>query len=140
MPHAQTGTGITLAAAVSTGFTPRILGIIFSAISRAVIPNHDMSSNHMDKSPGTVEDWGSIDFEYEQNQNEIQGASSPPIDAAEENWTIQFPLRDAEATAGATLVGSAFINNFTFPQPFEDRSVGTFTLTWAAKPVHTVGS
>jgi len=137
---AQLGTGISIAFATSTGFTPRILGVIFSAISRAVIPNHDMASTHMDKSPGTIPDWGSIDIEYEQDQNEVQGASSPPIEALEESITFQWPLKGAEVTAGATLVGVGFVSNFTFPAPFEERSTGTFTVTWATKPVHTVGS
>jgi len=135
----QLGTGITVAFAVSTGFTPRILGVIFSGISRPVIPNHDMDSTHMDKSPGLVPDWGSIDFEYEQNQDEIEGAAAVPIAAVPENITLQWPVTGAQIT-GATLVGSGFVNNFTFPAPFEDRQVGTFTVTWATKPVHTAGA
>lgn len=140
MSDAQVGTGITLAFAVSTLFTPRILGIILSGVSRAVIANHDMSSTHMDKSPGKIPDWGSMDIEYEQNQNEIRGTAGVPIEAVAELVTMQFPLRDAEVTLGATLVGLAFVNNFTFPMPFEERANGTFTLTWAEKPVHTPGS
>lgn len=137
---AQLGTGITLAFTTTTTFTPRILGVIFSAISRVVIPNHDMESTHMDKSPGLVPDWGSVDVEYEQDQNEIQGVNAPPIDLAEEEITFQWPLKGAEVTAGATLVGTGFVSNFTFPAPFEERQVGTFTITWAEKPVHTVGA
>ena len=94
----------------------------------------------MDKSPGTVPDWGSVDCEYEQDQNEIEGASAVPISAVEETITFQWPLKGAEAVAGATLVGTGFVSNFTFPAPFEERQVGTFTITWADKPVHTVGS
>jgi len=137
---AQLGTGITIAFTTSTGFTPRILGVIFSAISRAVIPNHDMESGHMDKSPGKIPDWGSVDVEYEQDQNAIETASGPPIAADEETVTFQWPLKGAEVTAGATLVGVGFLSNFTFPAPFEERQIGTFTLTWATKPVHTIGS
>lgn len=136
---AQIGTGITVVFTTSTGFTPRVLGVIFSAISRAVIPNHDMDSTHMDKSPGKVRDWGSVDVEYEQDQDEIQGTDGPPLEAAEETITFQWPIKTGQST-GAALAGSAFINNFTFPAPFEDRSIGTFTVTWAAKPTHTPGA
>ena len=136
---AQLGTGITIAFATSTGFTPRLLGAVFSAVSRAVIPNHDMSSTHMDKSPGKVRDWGSVDVEYEQDQNAIAGAAGPPIEADEETVTFQWPVKGAE-TVGASLAGTGFVSNFTFPAPFEERQVGTFTLTWAVKPTFTVGA
>ena len=135
---AQLGTGITITFGTSTGFTPRILGMDFSAVSRAVIPDHDMSSTHMDKSPGKVTDWGSVDVEFEAKQNELAGASGPPIEADPETITFQYPPVGAEVT-GADLAGSGFVNNFRFGNPFEDRSVGTFTVTWATKPVHTVG-
>ena len=136
---AQLGTGIGITFGTSTGFTPRVLGVTFSGVSRAVIPNHDMSSSHMDKSPGKVRDWGSIDVEYEQDQNEIAGASGPPIESDEETVTFQWPVKGVEST-GASLAGSGFVSNFTFPAPFEERQVGTFTLTWAAKPTFTVGA
>ena len=136
---AQLGTGITIAFATTTGFTPRILGVIFSGVSRPVLPDHDMDSTHMDKSPGMVPDWGSVDIEYEQNQDEIEGAAGVPITVDPEAITFQWPTTGAQSV-GAVLAGQGFVNNFTFPAPFEDRQIGTFTVTWAGKPVHTVGS
>jgi hypothetical protein len=135
----EIGTGITVGFTTSTGFTARIMGVIFSAISRPVIPDHDTSSSHMDKIPGKVEDWGSVDVEYLQDQDDIEGSGGVPIAADPETVTFTWPLKSGQATP-ATLIGSAFINNFTFPAPFEDRALGTYTLTWAGKPVHTAGA
>ena len=138
MPEAQLGTGITLVFATTTTFTPRILGVIFSTISRPVIPNHDMSSGHMDKSPGNIEDWGSVDVEYEQDQDAIETTAGVPITLPPELVTFQWPIKSGQAT-GAALAGQGFANNFTFPSPFEERMIGTFTVTWSQKPVHTAG-
>jgi len=135
----EIGTGITVAFATTTGFTPRILGVIFSGVSRPVIPDHDMSSTHMDKIPGKVEDWGSVDIEYLQDQQDIEGVGGVPISADPEAITFEWPLLTGHSTA-AKLAGSGFVNNFTFPAPFEDRQLGTFTVTWAGKPVHTPGA
>ena len=135
---AQTGTAITIAFGPSTGFTPRILGVTFSGMSRAVLPDHDMASTHMDKSPGKVSDLRSIDVEFEAHQDEIDGASGPPLDADPETITFQWPTILAQ-TVGAALAGLAFVNNFTFGAPFEERQTGTFTVTWATKPTHTAG-
>ena len=136
---AEIGTGITVAFGTTTTFTARILGVIFSGISRPVIPDHDMSSTHMDKVPGKVEDWGSVDVEFEMNQQEIEGASGPPIEADPELITFKWPLLDTHSTQ-AELAGQGFVNNFTFGAPFEERQVGTFTVTWEGKPVHTPGA
>ncbi len=136
---AEIGTGITVAFGTSTGFTPRIMGVIFSAISRPVIPDHDTSSSHMDKVPGKVEDWGSVDIEYLQDQDDIEGTGGVPITTDPETVTFTYPLKSGQATA-AKVAGSGFVSNFTFPAPFEDRALGTFTLTWAGKPVHTAGA
>ena len=135
----EIGTGVTIAFATTTTFTPRIMGIIFSGVSRPVIPDHDTSSTHMDKVPGKVEDWGSVDIEYLQDQQDIEGAGGVPITVDPESVTFSWPLLAGHSTP-ATLIGSGFVNNFTFPAPFEDRQLGTFTLTWAGKPVHTAGA
>lgn len=135
----EIGTGIVIAFATSSTFAPRIMGVIFSAVSRPVIPDHDMSSSHMDKVPGIVDDWGSVDIEYLQDQDDIQGAGGVPIDAAIEEITFTYPLKSGDST-GAKLVGQGFVNNFTWPAPFEDRALGTFTVTWAQRPVHTPGA
>lgn len=138
---AQIGTGVTIAFGTNTGFTPRILGMTFDGVERAVIPNHDMSSTHMDKSPGTVTDWKGFSVEFEQDQNEMpEHASGAPIDKVEEQITVQFPLKGAEITLGANLIGSGFIDTVEWPAPFEERMVGSFHVTWAVKPTFSVGS
>ena len=136
---AQIGTGISIGFGTTTGFTPRVLGVTFGGISRPVIADHDMASTHMDKSPGKVPEWGSVDVEYEQNQDEIEGTAGVPITVDPEVITFQWPVVAAQST-GAALAGSGFVSNFTFPAPFEDRQIGTFTITWATKPVHTAGA
>ena len=136
---AEIGTGITVTFGTTTTFVARILGVIFSAISRPVIPDHDMSSTHMDKVPGKVEDWGSVDVEYLQDQDDIEGTGGVPINVDPETITFQWPLKSGQSTA-AKLEGMGFVNNFTFPAPFEDRQSGTYTVTWKGKPVHTPGA
>lgn len=138
---AQLGTGITIAFATNSTFTPRILGMTFDGVERAVIPNHDMSSTHMDKSPGTVTDWKGFSVEFEADQNEApEHANGPPIDKVEESITVQWPLKGAEATLGANLIGNGFVDSVEWPAPFEERSTGTFHVTWAAKPTFSVGT
>jgi hypothetical protein len=135
----EIGTGITVGFGTTTTFAPRIMGVIFSAISRPVIPDHHMGSSHMDKVPGKVEDWGQIDIEYLQDQDDIEGTGGVPITVDPEEVTFTWPLKSGQSVA-AKLVGQGFVNSFTFPSPFEDRMLGTYTLTWAGKPVHTTGS
>ena len=135
----EIGTGITVAFGTTTTFIARIMGVIFSGISRPVIPDHDTSSTHMDKVPGKVEDWGSIDVEYLQDQDDIEGTAGVPITVDPEEITFTWPLKSGQSSA-AKLVGQGFVNNFTFPAPFEDRMLGTYTITWAGKPVHTPGA
>lgn len=137
---AELGTGIDVDFGTSTGFVPRVLGINFSGISRPVIDDHDMASTHADKWPGQNPDYGSVDVEYAHEQDDGPAhANGPPVEAAPETITFQWPIKSGQST-GASLAGLGFVNNLSFSAPYEDRGVGSFSVTWATKPTFTAGA
>lgn len=119
---ARNGTGITIGFGTSN-FTAEIMSVNGSGITRPSIDTSHHGSTERTFIPGDLVDNGTVDVEINFDPDE-----QPPIDEAPETVTITFPTA---LDNGATLVGSAFVTDWEWGGPLEDKLTASFTLKWA---------
>lgn len=116
------GTGASIAFATSA-FSAELTAINGSGMSRASIDTtHLGNTPAMTFQPGDLVDYGEFEIEIHLNPN-----NQPPIDQPKETVTITFPLFAGDTTP-ATWAASAFMTNFDFTIPLEDKMVATATI------------
>jgi hypothetical protein len=130
----DTGTGTTIVFATSA-FSAEITGITAGGVSReSYDTSHMGTTGSMTKAPKKLVDQGTIDIDFKFNPN-----AQPPYSGATETVTITFPI-PAGDSAGATLIGSGFITDFSWGAELEEEMTASATLTWAAAPAWTASS
>ena len=127
----DTGTGTTIVFGTSA-FTAELLSVTSGGVSRGSYDTTHMgTTGSMTKSPLALVDEGTVDIEFNYDPDE-----QPPISGVTETVTITFPI-PAGDSAGATLVGSGFITDFSWSAELEEKMTASATLTWAAAPAWT---
>ena len=130
----DTGTGATIVFGTS-GFTAGITSISSGGVSRDMYDTSTMSTTGgMTKSPKKLVDYGTVDIEFKHDPD-----AQPPVDGPTETVTITFPT-PAGGLTGATLVGSAFVSDYSWSAELEEEMTASATLTWAAAPVWTAST
>ncbi len=129
----QIGTGSSIS--FNSTYFAQILDISWSGVSRAAIDTSHfgiaaVTADFGNKTflPGDHSDPGELTVEFNFNPD-----TAPPIDAAKESTTVTF--KD-----GATWTGSAFMTDFSFSCPYEDRMTATATLKFTTEITMSAGS
>ena len=113
------GTGSTLTFA---GFTPEILSLSWSGISREAIDTSHMGTvGARTFLPGDLHDPGELTAEVH-----LKSTEAPPITAAATTLTLTFPAVGTAATDAWTA--SAFMTGFELTDPLEDKMTGSATF------------
>ena len=130
----DTGTGTTIVFATSS-FSAEITSISSGGVSRdSYDTSHMGTTGSMTKAPKSLVDQGTIDLEFKHDPD-----AQPPISGPTETVTITFPI-PAGGTTGATLIGSAFITDYSWSAELEEEMTASATLTWAAAPAWTAST
>lgn len=136
---ADIGTGCTIVFTTS-GFSGEILDVK-GGFQRKSIDITNLAAapgDYHTKMPGDLVDAKPIVLEILFDPDKI-----PPILGAIETVTITFPLPAGKITA-AKLVGKAFVMEWDFNIPLEEKMTGTMQIEWqggsANKPVFTASA
>jgi hypothetical protein len=117
---ADTGYGITLAGATTTTFFAEIIGVTLPDQVREAIDTSHTATTSGRKTfiPSDLIDGGELEVEINFNP-----ATTPPIAAAAEVWTITFG-----DSGTATWAFSGFFTSYSGACPIEDRCTATCRL------------
>lgn len=122
MPTPDIGTGATINFG-SSGFSAHITHIDHSGISRAVVEtSHLGTTTARTFIPGDLYDGGTVALDLNFDPND-----QPPITSTAETVTITFPVK-AGQSSGASAQFSAFVSDWGYTVPLEDKMTATITL------------
>lgn len=115
LPDISTGTTITF----DSGFFAEIINLEHSGMERGSVDvTHMGSTVERESLPTDLFDPGELTVELH-----FAAQTRPPIDNAAETCTVTFP-------GGTTWAGSAFMTNWAYSAPLEDKMTGTGTLKY----------
>lgn len=118
-PSNDIATGITLTAGTS-GWSAEIVDINGPSLSRdAIDVTHQGSTNALDFSPADLYDPGELSLTVHFKPNAL-----PPIDQANETWTIAWP-------AGDTWAASGHMTGFSIGAPLNDKMTADVTIKFS---------
>ncbi len=129
---AQIGTGTTLTAGTSA-WTGEILKISIDGQERPSIKTSHMGTTGYDTfKPGSLVDPGKLDVEVA-----YAADTPPPITAAAETWTVQFPKVTGGSTNGHKTAGSGFITSKSVEIPLEERITSKISIKFSGTITET---
>lgn len=128
---ADVGTGATIVFTTSA-FTSEITAINGTDISRPSLKTSHLGTTAWDTFiPGDLADAGGVDLEFLFDPDEI-----PPVTAAPEVITITLPIPSGGA-AGATAVGTGYIESWSYGVPLEELMTGSARIKWSGEVVYS---
>ena len=127
----QVGNKTTLAFGTTVGFTPEVITMDISAVTRDPVDDSALSNtDELSYIPAALGEPMEITGTY---IFDATAASAAPIYALAEEITITFPTKGAQ-TAGATLVGTGFLTAHGGPNVANnDLMVQQFTVKFDGK-------
>jgi hypothetical protein len=124
------GTGTTITWGTSS-FAAELLDLNWTGISRGAIPTSHMgTSGYHTKIPTDLIDGGEVEVDY--HFDPTAANLQPPIAAAPETITI------TPAGGNDTFAFTGFVTAVSRVMPFEDKMVGSFTITVGDDVTHNI--